>query len=64
MLYDFFVVVDGVEVFVHDKVEGCIVVLGVVNIVYGVSVFKDVSHSFAELTTTADEEDFFHFYFC
>jgi len=57
---DFLVVFDGVEVLVHEEVDGCVLVLSVVDVGDGVGALEDVGHLFAELATSADEQDFFH----
>lgn len=63
MIDDLFVVFDGVEVFVEKVVEGGVLVLGVIDVGDGVGVFEYVSHFFAQLAATSDEQDLFHLMF-
>ncbi len=61
---DLSVIFDGIEISVHDKVEGGVFVLGVIDVVDGVCIFKDVGHFFTELATASDEENLLHCLSC
>ena len=57
---DFLVVFNGIEVFVQQEIEGCIFILSEVDVWNSVWILEDVDHLFAKLTTSSDEQNFFH----
>jgi hypothetical protein len=60
---DFFVVFDGVEVFVQNKVEGGVLVLGVVDVGDRVGVLENFGHFLPHLAAASYEQYLFHLIF-